>query len=102
MIARSLLLFVRSFVFFVDNDESEPFDGSEDRAPSADGHARFAAVKLVPFVMAFASGEVAMKNRDQFSLKPHFEALNRLRSERNFRDQHQSSQSLLQAVVNCL
>ncbi len=49
-----VFLFVGGFVFFIDDDEAEVLDGSEDGAAGPDDDAGFAGADAVPFVKAFA------------------------------------------------
>ena len=65
VIARRFLLFVGSFVFFIDNDESEILQRREHRAARADHDARATGMNLVPFIVAFAFGQMTVQNRDR-------------------------------------
>ena len=90
MIARRFLLFVGSLVFFIDHDESEIFERRENRAARADHDPRAAGMNLVPFIVPLAFRQMAVQDRDHVRLRGEaaLEALDGLRRERDFRDEH--------------
>ena len=90
MIARRFLLFVGVLVFFIDDDEAEILERREDCAARADDDAGAAGVELVPFVVPLAFGEMAVKNGDHIRVvgEAALEALDGLRSERDFRHEN--------------
>ena len=98
MIPWRFLLFVSGFVFFIDDDESEIFQRREDRAARADHDPRAAGMNFVPFIVAFAFGQMTVQNRDGVLRlgEPAFEALNRLRRKRNFRDENNCRASVIE------
>ena len=65
VIARRFLLLVGMLVLFIHDDEAERIDGREDGRARADDDARAALADLVPFVVAFAGGEMAVQHGDQ-------------------------------------
>ncbi len=86
-VAESVLLFERSVVLFVDNDQPEAREGHEDRAASSDQHARVAAAARVPRLCALAFGQAGVIHRRVAEATG--KALERLRGQRDFGDQHQ-------------
>ena len=64
MISRRFLLFVGRFVFFIDNDESEILQRRENSAARTDHDARATGMNFVPFVVAFALGQMTVQNSD--------------------------------------
>ena len=98
LITGRFLLFIRRLVFLVDHDQPELGQRCEDGAAGADNDARMPVVDLVPFVVAFAGGEMTMEHRDPilYRRETALEALDRLRRQRNFRHQHQSRLAAVQ------
>jgi hypothetical protein len=86
VISRRFLLFVGCFVFFIDNDESEVLQRGEHSAARADHDAHATGTNFVPFIVAFAFGQMTVQNRDGILLlgEPAFEAFHRLRRKGNF------------------
>ena len=90
MIPWRFLLFVGRFVFFIDNDESEILQRREYCAARADHDPGAAGMNLVPFIVAFALGQVTVQNSNgilRLGESP-FEALHRLRRKRDFWDEN--------------
>src|SRR5438270_700799 len=56
MITRRFLLFVGGFVFLIDHDETEIFQGRENGTAGADHDTGATRMNLVPFIMALAFG----------------------------------------------
>ena len=77
-------------MFFIDDDETEILQRREDRAPGADDNPRPASIDLVPLVVPFALGLMAVQNRHRFLrlAEPALKSLNCLRRERNLRDEN--------------
>ena len=98
VIARRFLLFVGCFVFFIDNDESEILQRREYRAARADHDPGAAGMDLVPFIVAFALGQMTVQNRDVVLRlgEPAFKAFHRLRRKRDFRDQNNCRASMVE------
>ena len=90
VIARRFLLFVGSLVLFIDDDQSEILERREDGAARADHDPRAAGLNLVPFIVPLAFGQMAVQDRDHLLRfgEAALESLDRLRRERNFRDEH--------------
>ena len=65
MVARAFLLFVGMLVLFVDDDQAEVIDGSEDGGAGADGDAGAFLADFLPFVVTLAGGEVAVQDGDE-------------------------------------
>ena len=65
VIARRFFLFVGSFVFFIDDDQAEILQRRENGAARADDDPRAAGMNLVPFIVPFAFGQMAVQNRDR-------------------------------------
>jgi len=61
---RPVLLLVRPFVFFVDDDEAEIRLRREDGAPGADDDVEFALLYAVPFVQMLAGRQLAVQDCD--------------------------------------
>jgi len=76
-------------VFFIDDDEAGVFDGGEDGGSGADDDACFAGADAVPFVEAFALGEVGVEDGDLVGevVEACFEALDGLGGEGDFGDE---------------
>ncbi len=77
-------------MFFIDDDEPEVFQRREDGAAGADDDARAARLNLVPLVVPLAFREPAVQDCDHvFGFREAaFETLDRLRRERDLRDEH--------------
>ena len=83
MVTRRFFLFVSRLVFFIDNDERKVFERRENGAACANHDAGATGMNFVPFIMAFAPGQMAVQNGDcvsGFGETP-LEALNGLRRE---------------------
>ena len=92
IVARGLVLFVGILVFLINDDDPGVFDRRKNRTPRANHNPGRAVVDFVPFVMALPFREVAVQHSD---LVLHLgeaglEALHRLRSEGDLRNEHQS------------
>ena len=89
VITRRFLLFVGGLVFFIDHDEAEIFERRENRAAGADDDAGAAGMELVPFVVPFAFGKMTVQDRNHVRLRGEatLESFDRLRGERDFRDE---------------
>ena len=100
MISRRFFLFVSCFVFFIDNDEPEVLQRREDCAARADHDAGAAGMNLVPFVVAFALGQMTVQNSDGILRlgETAFEAFHRLRRKRDFGNENNCRAS---AVERC-
>jgi len=79
-------------VFLVHDDEAERFDGRKNRRTRAMTMRARALAYLVPFIVAFAGGQMAVQDRHErlefAGTEPRLESLDRLRRERDFRHQH--------------
>jgi len=84
-----VFLFVGGFVFFIDDDEAGVFYRGEDGGSGADDDACFAGADAVPFVEAFALGEVGVEDGDLVGevVEACFEALDGLGGEGDFGDE---------------
>ena len=93
-------------MLLVHDDEAERIDGGEDGRARADDDAGAALADLVPFIMPFAGGKMAVQNRDQClqraGTKTGFESLDGLWRERNFRDEHNGAFALCERVSDGL
>ena len=102
VVARRLLLLVRVLVFLVHDDEAERFDRRKNRRARADDDARAALADFVPFIVAFAGGQVAVQHGDKrlefAGTEPRLEPLDGLRRERNFRHKHNGALALFERV----
>ena len=98
MIPGRFLLFIGRLVFLIDHDEAEIFQGREDRAARADHDARPTGMDLVPFIMPFALGQMAVQHGDRVLHvgKTAFEPLDRLRGQRNLWNQNDSGASAVE------
>ena len=92
MVARRFLLLVGVLVFLVHDDEAERLDRRKNRRTGANDDAGTALADFVPFVMAFAGGQMRMQDRHErlqsAGTEPRLESLDRLRCERDFRHKH--------------
>ena len=104
VVARRLLLLVGPFVFFIDNDDAEPFQRREDSASRADDDAGPSGMDLAPFVVAFAAREMAVEDGDlTLNLgEPGLESLNGLWRERDLRHQNQRRAAKIDRVADRL
>ena len=84
-----VFLFVGRLVFFVDDDEAGVFDGGEDGGAGTNNDACFAGADAVPFVEAFALGEVGVEDGDLIDefVEAGFEALDGLGGEGDLGDE---------------
>ena len=64
VVSRRFLLLVGGVVFFVDDDEREIADRSEDSRARADDHARFSALDAVPLLGALVVGKRGVQDGD--------------------------------------
>ena len=62
VVARRLLLFIGSLVFFIDHDQSEIYERRENGAAGADDDARPARMHLVPFIVPLAFRQMAVQD----------------------------------------
>ncbi len=60
VITRRLFLFVGVFVFFIDNDQAEILERRENGAARPNHDPRAARIYLLPFIMTFTFGQVAV------------------------------------------
>ncbi len=81
VITGRFLLLVSRFVFFIDHDEPEIFQRRENRAARADYNTRTAGMNFVPFIVAFALGQMTVQHRDRILRfgKTSLETFDRLR-----------------------
>ena len=91
-------------MFFVDHDEPEILQRREHRAARADDDARATGMNLVPFVVAFALGQMAVQNGDCLLRlgKPAFETFDGLRRQRNFGHENNCGASAVQRCADGL
>ncbi len=78
----------------------------KNRRARADDDARAALADLVPFVVAFTGGQVAVQHSDEClefaGAEPRFESFDGLRRERNLRHKHNRSLALFERVCDGL
>ena len=102
VVARRFLLLVGVLVFLVHDDEPERFDRREDGRARADDDAGAALADLVPFVVAFAGGQMAVQHGDErlqrAGAEARLEPLDGLRRERDFRHEHDGALALFERV----
>ncbi len=76
-------------VFLIDDDQAQGFDRGKDGGTRADGDAGAALANLVPLIVPFAGGKMAVQHRHQGSQRPGtepgLEAFDRLGRKRNLR-----------------
>ena len=87
VVAGRVVLLVRRLVLLVDDDHAEPRQGGEDGRARADDDARLAVARPPPLVEALAHAERAVQERD-LAGEASGEALDRLRRQRDLRDEH--------------
>ena len=77
-------------MLFIDDDQPEILERREDGAARADDDPRAARLNLVPFIVPLAFGQMAVQDRDHLLRlgEAALESLDRLRRERNFRNEH--------------
>src|SRR4029453_12321754 len=68
VVARGFFLLVAGFLLFVDDDESQIFDGRENRGACANDDAGFAITNAPPFASALDIAESGVKNGDAFEM----------------------------------
>ena len=89
-------------MLLIDDDQAQRVHRSEYGGAGADDDARAALSDLVPFVMPFAGGQVAVQDRHQSLAgaagEARLETLHRLRRQRNLRHQHNGPSPLKQGV----
>src|SRR6185369_7155584 len=99
-------LFIRMFVFFIDDDQTEIFDWRENGRACADDNSGAALSNLLPFIVALAGGEMAVQNGHHCLLRPGtktcFKALDRLGCKRNLRHKNDCAATGLASVRNRL
>jgi len=102
VVAGCFFLLIGVFVFLVDDDEAERFDRGEDGGAGADDDSGAALADLVPFVVAFAGGEVAMEDGDEgaegAAAEPGFKTFDGLGGEGDFGDEDDGAAAELEAV----
>ena len=102
VVARGFLLLVGVFVFLVHDEKAQRFDGREDGRACADDDPGAALANLLPLVVALAGTQVAVENGDEglelAGVEPGLESLDRLRRERDFRDQDDCTLTLRKGV----
>src|ERR1043166_4912552 len=106
MITWSFLLLVGVLVLLIHDDQAERIDGRKNGRASANDDSSAALADFVPFIMALAGGQIAMQNRNERLQRAGgetgFEALDRLRRERDFRHENDSAFALLESVSDGL
>ena len=93
-------------MFLVHDDQAERVHRREDRRTRADDNTRASLTNLVPFIVAFARGQMAVQHRDERLQRPGTEArlepLDGLGRQRNFRHEDDGASALLQRAGNRL
>jgi len=81
-----VFLFIGGFVLFIHDDEAGVLYGGEYGGACANDDAGLAGSDAVPFIKAFALGEVRVEDRDLIDeiMEAGFKALHRLRGEGDF------------------
>jgi hypothetical protein len=87
-IAKSFMLLVRRVVFLIDDDQLELEHRGEHRGARADDDSRLAAVRRTPCIAPFAVGESGVHDRHTRT-ETAAKAIDELRRQGDFRDQHQ-------------
>ncbi len=102
LVARGLLLFVGMLVFLVHDDQAQRVHRRENGGARADDDAGAALANLVPFVVAFAGGQMAVQHRHEglagAAGEARLETLDRLRGQGNLRHQDNGAPAVLQGV----
>ncbi len=83
VVTRRFFLLVSCLVFFIDNDERKVFERRENGAARANHDSGATGMNFVPFIMAFASRQMAVQNGDHISGfgETSLKALNGLRRQ---------------------
>src|SRR5262249_41387380 len=91
-------------MFFIDNDESEIFQGRENSAARADYNPRATRMNLVPFIVALALGQMTVQNSDVILClgEPALEAFHCLWRKRDFGDENNCCPSAVEGRANGL
>ena len=95
VVARIRLLLVRRVVLLVDADDADPIERGEDRRAGADDDRSVAACDPLPLVAALGLGERRVEDGDAVA-EAGAEAADRLRRERDLRDEHDRAASPLE------
>src|SRR5262245_12031420 len=90
VIARDFLLLIAVLMLFVDDDETDAFQGRKNRGASADNDRGFAGVDTHPFVEPLTFGQRTMKDGG-FSRKALRKAIRELRSQSDFRNEDEGA-----------
>ena len=94
-------LLVAPLLFLVDDDQSDIVQRCEYGRPHAHHHAVFTGQRQPPGIVAFAEGHAAVHDGDVLPERLP-EAIDELRCERDFRNEHQCIFSPAQHVLDCL
>ena len=91
-------------MLLIDDNQPEIFQRCEHGTAGANDDASAAGMDLMPFIMPFPLGQMTVQNRDHVLRfrKAAFESLDRLRSERNFGNEHDCGPITRQCLSNCM
>jgi hypothetical protein len=91
-------------MFLIDDDQTEGFQRGEDGAAGSDDDAGAAAGDAVPFIVAFAVGEVTVEDGDagREGGKPAAEAFDGLRGQGDFGDEDEGGAAAIDGMAHAL
>ena len=98
MITRIAVLFVASFMFFVDNDDTEIFQRSKDGRSGANHNLSISTLNLAPFIVLLTIRQTRVKD-GYFLAKTSNETLCHLRCQRDLRYQQNGCLALVQGSL---
>ena len=89
-------------MLLIDNDQPQLLHGREHRGTRANDNAGTVLPDLLPFIVAFAGGEMAVKDGhgspQRTMIEAGLEPFDRLRRERNLRHQHDGAPAQFEAT----
>ena len=104
VVARGVFLLIGVFMFLIHYDETGVGQGSENGGTGTHDYLRLALTDAVPFVEAFALGEMGVENGDLVleSCEAGFEVLHGLGRERNLGNEDKNGPALIETMLRSL
>ena len=94
-----IVLFVRTIVFFVNDDKAQIFDGCKNSRSRANNDQSLSPANLAPGIVAFSSGQCTVQNRDAIA-EMGAKAADGLWRQGDFRHQNNRAFSQCERVRN--